>query len=187
MFKGVSGQTIGAQILGTDGASITTGTTQVYYTLDGGTMGTGTTATHEGQGFWSYSPGTAECNGNHCAFTFVNDAASAVDVTVQVYTSNKQAADRLTAAAQTMVYGTVGTGTSHTTTQINMAGGSISPSMTTTDMFKGRVLLFLQDSSSTALRCQGAPVDGNTTTAITFSTGNALTTAPASGDTFVIV
>lgn len=189
MFKNVASQVIGVQLViggtGTDAGQAYTGTATAYVTLGTGTFGTGGgTIAHKGQGYHTYVPTQAETNADHIAYTFT--ASGVIPSTVQVVTVDKEASDRLTAGAKAMVYGTVGTGTAHTTTQINMAGGGISPSMTTTDMFKGRVLLFLQDTSSTALRGQGAPIDGNTTTAITFSTGNALTTAPASGDTFVI-
>jgi hypothetical protein len=58
--------------------------------------------------------------------------------------------------------------------------------MGTANMFKGRIILFRSDTTTAALRGQGAPIDGNTTTAITIAAGNALTTAPVDGDTFVI-
>jgi hypothetical protein len=185
MFKNVASQVIGVQLVtGTDGAAFT-GTATAYVTLGTGTFGTGSgTITHKGQGYHTYVPTQAETNSDHIGFTFT--ASGVIPATIQVFTQEKEVSDRLAAGAKAMIYGTVGTGTAHTTVQINMAGGSISPSMTTVDMFRGRVLLFLQDTSSTALRGQGAPIDGNTTTAITFSTANQLTNAPASGDTFVI-
>lgn len=189
MFKNVASQVIGCQLIiggtGTDAGQASTGTPNIYVTLGTGAQGTGSgTLAHKGNGYHTYVPTQAETNADHIAYTFT--VSGVVPSTIQVVTVDKEASDRLTAGAKAMVYGTVGTGAAHTTTQINMAGGSIAPSMTTTNMFKGRVLLFLQDTSSTALRCQGAPIDGNTTTAITFSTGNALSNAPVSGDTFVI-
>jgi hypothetical protein len=85
--KNVAGQVIGAQLFLADGTSVTSGTTTVYVTIDGGTQATGTgTVTHEGNGFWSYAPTQAETNGDHIAFTFANNTTNAVSVVVQVYT-----------------------------------------------------------------------------------------------------
>lgn len=85
MQKNVAGQKIGAALVSaTDGSAVTSGTTTVYITLDGGTQSTGSTAVHEGQGHWTYAPSQAETNGDHCAYTFIN--SSAVPATVQVYT-----------------------------------------------------------------------------------------------------
>ncbi len=81
-----------------------------------------------------------------------------------------------------MISGAVGTGS--TTTIINI--GSIECSLSSLDQVKGRVLIFHKDTSSVSLQGQGAPIDGSTTTAVTIAFGNALTTAPASGDTFTI-
>lgn len=86
MRKNVASQIVSAQLVSaTDGSAVTSGTTTVYVTGDGGTQGTGGgTVTHEGQGSWSYAPTQAETNYNHIAFTFAN--SSAVSVTVNVYT-----------------------------------------------------------------------------------------------------
>lgn len=86
MRKNVASQVVCAQLVSkTDGSDVTSGTTTVYVTGDGGTQtaGGGTVA-HEGNGSWSYVPTQAETNYTHIAFTFVN--ASAVSATVNVYT-----------------------------------------------------------------------------------------------------
>lgn len=68
----------------TDGSDITSGTPAVYYTIDGGTQGTGAgTSTHEGNGQWSYVPAQPETNGDHVAFTMV--ISGAISQTVNVY------------------------------------------------------------------------------------------------------
>lgn len=85
MIKNTASQVICAQLISkTDGSDVTTGTTTVYVLGDGGTQATTGTATHEGNGCWSYVPSQAETNFNHIAFTFKNSAA--VSATVQVYT-----------------------------------------------------------------------------------------------------
>lgn len=68
----------------TDGSAVTSGTPTVYYTVDGGTQGTGAgTSTHEGNGQWSYAPAQAETNGDHVAFTMV--LTNAISQTVNVW------------------------------------------------------------------------------------------------------
>lgn len=96
MKKNVAGQTVGAQLVSkTDGSAVTTGATEVYITGDAGTQaassGSPSGAVHEGQGYWSFPPTQAETNYDHVAFTFVN--SSAVNVTVQIYTSFPQTGD----------------------------------------------------------------------------------------------
>jgi hypothetical protein len=84
----------------------------------------------------------------------------------------------------TVIQGTVeSTGT--TTTNIVIKTSSVTP--TVTDQWKGRVIIFTTTTTTAALRGQGAPIDGSTTTAITLAAGDALTTAPAEDDEFVIV
>ena len=84
MRKNVAGQKISANLVAkADGSAVTTGTTTVYVTVDAGTQATTGTATHKGNGEWSYAPSQAETDGGHVAFTFVN--AAAVGVTVNAY------------------------------------------------------------------------------------------------------
>lgn len=86
MRKNVASQTVCFQAVSTtDGSAVTTGTPSVYYTIDGGTQGTGSgSCVHEGNGCWSYTPAQAETNGNNIAFTFV--LSGAVSQTVNIYT-----------------------------------------------------------------------------------------------------
>lgn len=86
MRKNVASQVICAQLVSkTDGSDVTTGTTTVYVTGDGGAQGAGSgTVVHEGNGTWSYVPTQAETNYTHIAFTFVN--TNAVSAVVNVYT-----------------------------------------------------------------------------------------------------
>jgi len=85
MRKNVASQTVSFQAISTtDGSDVTTGTPTVYYTIDGGTQGTGAgTSAHEGNGQWSYVPAQAETNGDHVAFTQV--LTGAVSQTVNVW------------------------------------------------------------------------------------------------------
>lgn len=92
------------------------------------------------------------------------------------------AVTNVNAAANAIARGTADTGGS--TTSVPLA--TCTPTPTVTDQFKGRIIMFANDTATAALRGQGAPIDGNTTTTITIAAGDALTTAPASGDVFVI-
>ena len=85
MRKNTASQIVSFQAISTtDGSDVTAGSPTVYYTIDGGTQGTGAgTTAHEGNGQWSYAPTQAETNGNHVAFTFV--LSGAVSQTVNVY------------------------------------------------------------------------------------------------------
>lgn len=96
MRKNVASQVVGAQINSkTDGSAVTTGTTTVYVTGDGGTQAAGSVGsgacTHEGHGFWTYAPAQAETNYDHVAFTFEN--SSGVNATVQIYPGFPQTGD----------------------------------------------------------------------------------------------
>lgn len=85
MRKNVASQFVAFQaVSATDGSAVTSGTPAVYYTIDGGSEGTGSgTIAHEGHGTWSYACAQAETNGNHVVFTFV--LSGAVSQTVNVY------------------------------------------------------------------------------------------------------
>jgi len=85
MRKNVASQYVSFQMIAVaDGSDVTSGTPAVYYTIDGGTQATGGgTATHEGNGQWSYLVVQAETNGNHVAWTMV--LATAVSQTVNTY------------------------------------------------------------------------------------------------------
>lgn len=96
MKKNVASQVVVAQLVSkTDGSAVTSGTTTVYVLGDAGTQATGSVGsgagTHEGNGVWSYAPAQAETNYDNVAFTFTN--TSAVNATIQIYTSFPQTGD----------------------------------------------------------------------------------------------
>jgi len=72
-----------------------------------------------------------------------------------------------------------------TTTSIVIKSIAIT-SITAADQLKGRIVIFDKDTTTAALRGQGAPIEGGSTTALIISAENALTTAPAEDDTFTI-
>jgi hypothetical protein len=96
MKRNVAGQTVAAKLVSrTDGSPIAVGTVVVSITGDNGTRTTGSVgsgnAVHKGGGLWTYAPSQAETDFDHIAFDF--DVATAVPVTVQVYTTFPQTGD----------------------------------------------------------------------------------------------
>lgn len=85
--------------------------------------------------------------------------------------------------ARTVIRGTAA-GSATTTT---MTPSALSPAGVDTDQFKGRILIFDNDTTTTALRGQATDITANTAAGLPLLTFTALTTAPASGDTFSIV
>lgn len=83
-------------------------------------------------------------------------------------------------ATKAIVEGTVGAGA--TTTSIPTS--SLSPAASVADQFKGRIVIFDEGTATVALRGQATDITANTSAGTL--TVTALTTAPASGDTFTI-
>jgi hypothetical protein len=188
MFRNVASQVIAAQLVSkTDGSDVTTGTTTVYGLKDGGTQASLGTATHEGNGCWSFVPAQGDTDAAHIAFTFVNSLA--VSVTLQVYTADKAAADALNASAKTIATGvttTGGSGTSVPCSSINLAGNTSIGS----NALAGRTILFRGDTTTSALRDAGARITANTsgaTPTLTLNGADTLPATPGSGDVFVIL
>lgn len=82
-------------------------------------------------------------------------------------------------------YGTVATGTLGPPSTITIS--ALAPAATVTDQFRGRVVIFDLDTTTANLRGQASDITANTTGVSAVLTVSGLTTAPASGDTFVIV
>jgi hypothetical protein len=89
------------------------------------------------------------------------------------------AATGLSLSADTIINGTA-SGTPTTTTMVSDIG------VTVNDQYNGRIIIFADDTTTAALRDQATDITACTaaTNTLTFT---ALTTAPVSGDTFVIV
>jgi hypothetical protein len=93
-------------------------------------------------------------------------------------TGGVSAVDR---AWRSIVEGTVGA--SATTTSIPTS--ALSPAAGVNDQFKGRILVF--DENTTTANLRGQATDITASSAAGTLTVTALTTAPANGDTFVIL
>lgn len=92
------------------------------------------------------------------------------------------AAARIDRAGASEVLGTCDTG--GTTTSI--VASSLTPTSAVNDQFNGRIVIFAADTTTTALRGQATDITDYVHSTLTL-TVTALTTAPSSGDTFVIV
>lgn len=107
--------------------------------------------------------------------------ANQVDANCLAIDSSTAAADRLQRSAETIATAVVGAAS--TTTSI--VTSSISPSAAVTDQFKGRIVIFDRATTTANLRGQATDITASTSGGVLTCT--ALTTAPASGDVFVIV
>jgi len=87
---------------------------------------------------------------------------------------------KLVRAVRHIAEGVVTTGAS----TISVPTSSIVPTATVTDQFKGRILIFAEDTTTAALRGQGTDITSSSTGGTL--TVTALTTTPASGDRFTI-
>lgn len=85
--------------------------------------------------------------------------------------------------ARTVIRGT-SAGSATTTT---MTPSALSPAGVDADQFKGRILVFDNDTTTLALRGQATDITASTAASLPLLTFTALTAAPASGDTFSIL
>lgn len=87
--------------------------------------------------------------------------------------------------SRTVIRGTVGTATTPSVTQFTTS--SITPAGAVSDQFKGRIIVFDNDTTTVTLRGQATDITANSAASNPLLTFTALTTAPANGDTFSIV
>ena len=92
------------------------------------------------------------------------------------------AADTLELSTEAICTGTCDTGGSTT----SVIASALSPASAVNDQFNGRIIIFNSDTTTAALRNQATDITDFVHATQTF-TVTALTTAPASGDTFIIV
>lgn len=85
--------------------------------------------------------------------------------------------------ARTVIRATVGSGS--TTTSI--VTSAFAPAGAAADQFKGRIVIFDNDTATAALRGQATDITASSNSATPTLTVTALTTAPSSGDTFSVV
>lgn len=92
-----------------------------------------------------------------------------------------ESADRLERSTLAIVTGTVGVGSTAT----SLVASALSPASVINDQFVGRIITFDKDTTTTALRGQATDITDYVHATLTF-TVTALTSSPASTDTFTI-
>jgi len=94
----------------------------------------------------------------------------------------KAVTDQLAQSAKTIVEATCDVGSTPT----SIVASAISPASGVNDQFKGRIVIFTEDTTTVALRGQATDITNYVHATLTL-TVTALTTAPAENDTFVIL
>lgn len=136
----------------------------------------------------AYDPAkTAAQAGDAMTLTTAYDAAKTAaqagdSMDITSVNSDTTAATNLAKTGAAIGRGTVTTG--GTTTSIPTS--AFAPSGVAADQFKGRVVTFDADTTTTSLRGQSTDITANTAAATPTLTVTALTTAPSSGDTFSV-
>ena len=114
--------------------------------------------------------------------------AGGLDLDAKLAATNEVTAARMAVltqliqSAKTIVEGTCDAGSSTTA----VIASATSPASGVNDQFNGRVMIFAEDTTTAALRGQATAITDYVHATKTF-TVVALTTAPASGDTFVVL
>lgn len=118
------------------------------------------------------------------AATFAASAITATAIASNAITSAKIATDALTPThIKSLGRGTADSGASTT----SIPTSACTPAGAVADQFAGRVILFDDDTTTTALRGQATSITASSNDANPTFTVTALTTAPAAGDLFSIV
>lgn len=116
------------------------------------------------------------------------DAITAAKIATGAIDGDALATGALDDIAAAVHIGTIITGTADTgATSTLIPFSAIAPTLTVADQLVGRVLIFKTDTSTAELRGQAATISASTTSSISVISAEAFTTAPASGDTFVVV
>lgn len=112
----------------------------------------------------------------------VASVTATVTANVSAVSGSALAAARMARAGASMVLGTCAAGGSTT----SVVASALAPTSAVNDQFNGRIIIFADDTTTTALRGQATDITDYVHATLTF-TVTALTTAPSSGDTFTIV
>jgi hypothetical protein len=169
-----------------------------YVTKDWGTvtvLGTSTPTEMDATnapGWYVFTLTQAETNADALLFT-AKSSTSLISVVGQLLftgfnvgqiNADSTSASNLGKTTRTIGRGTVGSSATNT----SVTTSSFTPTVNAADQFKGRTIIFDGDTTTTSLRGQATVISGGNTNSVTPTfTVDALTTNPASGDTFSIV
>lgn len=107
-------------------------------------------------------------------------ASGVVDANVVQINASTVSVDNLQKSTLGVVTGVVGAASSTT----SVVTSSLAPAAAVTDQFKGKIITFAEDTTTTNLRGQASDITASTSGGVL--TVTALTTSPVSGDTFAI-
>lgn len=156
--------------------------------IDGGTFTalTDTNPTENEAGRYTFDLSQAETNGYSLRFIPVSATGGVMVIAIPESISTLPAAfigiatERFLRAVNAITIGTVGSSASTT----SVPTSALNPAATKIDQFKGQILCFDKDTTTTNLRGQKTVITGNDGSGVL--TVTALTDAPQSGDTFTI-
>jgi hypothetical protein len=200
--KNVGGQNITfCLVSSTSGQGIAGASITAFVTKDGGSQtGSGGTFTSLGNGQYNYTPTQTETNANDIGIfvtatgavpvnldihTDVCDANGLLEVGVQAINGFTLAAQALAQSTQSIVWGTVGNGSSATAVAVSALNNPTS--LTATGQLIGRTIIFLGTTASGDMQAQASSITASSTGSTPTLTVVALTNAPANGDIFVIL
>jgi hypothetical protein len=112
----------------------------------------------------------------------VNSVATTVSANVTAFNGDATAAANIAKTTRAIGRGTVTAGASTT----SIPTSAFTPNGGAADQFKGRIITFDADTTTSALRGQSTDITASTNAAAPTFTVTALTTAPSSGDLFSV-
>ena len=167
----------------------TAGTPDVNAKLIGGTAQTGRDigasvllSSGTGTGQLDFTSGVVKANVTQYGGSAGTFASGRPEVNATSINGDATSAANLAKTTRAIARGTVTTGASTT----SIPTSAFTPAGVVADQFKGRIVTFDADTTTTALRGQSTDITANTSAATPTLTVTALTSTPASGDTFSV-
>lgn len=167
---------------------VTTYTAWIRHNVTGALLNTGGSVITEaaGTGLWTFSTADRTICTDYRVRVYSGSAEVAANLVFDgVLTANSLIVDTPFGPTVHVVRGTVGAAPAATTTTLTPS--VLAPTGVAANQFVGRVLVFDNDTVTTSLRGQATIITASTAAALPLLTFSALTTAPASGDTFSIL
>lgn len=158
--------------------------------LTGDILNTGGDAITEigSSGLWSFTLGeTRDENANYFVGIYSGSSETAANLVYDdiLRAGLNRVGAQFEATNKTFMRGTVGSATTPTTSTFTPSAVSTAGSVL--NQWRGRILVFDNDTTTAGLRGQATDILGSSAAALPLLTFTPLTTAPASGDSFSIV
>lgn len=126
---------------------------------------------------------SGKCLAMHFRIVETENNAGVRTADISEITGDTIAPANLVKSLKTMLTGTVGTSPSTTSVTTSAFSGTVGA----VDQFKGRIIIFLSNTTTNGIKATATDITGSTNSATPTLTVSALPTSPASGDTFIIV